>query len=59
MERGCPSCGRMIDASSSKCPYCNYEFQTDYDEDINEIPCPECGRIIEIDWSDNEEDDED
>lgn len=26
MERGCPSCGRMIDASSSKCPYCNYDF---------------------------------
>jgi len=26
MERGCPSCGRMIDASSKKCPYCNYDL---------------------------------
>ncbi len=26
MERGCPSCGRMIDASSVKCPYCNYDL---------------------------------
>ena len=41
------------------CPYCGYEFQTDYDEEISEIPCPECGRIIDIDWSDNEEDSDD
>ncbi|MCI9110678.1 MAG: RDD family protein [Bacilli bacterium] len=26
MERGCPSCGRMIDANSKKCPYCNYDL---------------------------------
>lgn len=26
MERGCPSCGRMIDASSKRCPYCNYDL---------------------------------
>jgi len=26
MERGCPSCGRMIDVSSKKCPYCNYDL---------------------------------
>ena len=26
MERGCPSCGRMIDISSQKCPYCNYDL---------------------------------
>ena len=26
MEKGCPSCGRMIDAELNKCPYCNYDF---------------------------------
>lgn len=26
MERGCPSCGRMIEASSKRCPYCNYDL---------------------------------
>ena len=26
MERGCPSCGRMIDSSSKRCPYCNYDL---------------------------------
>ena len=41
------------------CPYCDYEFQTDYDEDVSEIPCPECGRIIDIDWSENDDSDED
>ncbi len=41
------------------CPYCGYEFQTDYDEDVSEIPCPECGRIIDIDWSENDDSDED
>lgn len=41
MERGCPSCGRMIDASSSKCPYCNYDFTDlnkmfrNYDAEMN------------------------
>lgn len=41
MERGCPSCGRMIDASSSKCPYCNYDFSDlnkmfkNYDAEMN------------------------
>jgi len=38
------------------CPYCGLEFQTEYDEEIVEIPCPECGRLIEIDWSDDEKD---
>lgn len=37
------------------CPYCGFEFQTEYDESITEIPCPECQEIIEIDWSDDEE----
>lgn len=26
MEKGCPSCGRMIDGNFSRCPYCNYDF---------------------------------
>lgn len=26
MEKGCPNCGRMIDATYNKCPYCNYDF---------------------------------
>ncbi len=39
------------------CPYCNYEFVIDTDEEKNEIECPECNNIIELDWSgENEED---
>lgn len=38
------------------CPYCGFEFQTEYDENIEEIPCPECGRLIDIDWSEDDED---
>jgi len=39
------------------CPYCNYEFVTDINSDINtEVECPECHNIIELDW--NGEDDE-
>jgi len=26
MERGCPSCGRIIDSDAKKCPYCNYDL---------------------------------
>ena len=26
MQKGCPKCGRLIDASYQKCPYCNYDF---------------------------------
>ncbi len=41
------------------CPYCNYEFIIDVDENKTEIECPECQNIIELDWSgdiDREED---
>jgi predicted ribosome quality control (RQC) complex YloA/Tae2 family protein len=41
------------------CPYCNYEFIIDVDENKTEIECPECQNIIELDWSgdvDGEED---
>lgn len=27
MQKGCPKCGRMIDANAINCPYCNYNFQ--------------------------------
>ena len=33
------------------CPYCNYEFIIDMDENKKEIECPECENIIELDWS--------
>ncbi len=38
------------------CPYCNYEFIVDYDDNKSEIECPECKNIIELDWSDNYDD---
>lgn len=41
------------------CPYCNYEFVTDFtmiDDEKNEIKCPECNNIIEVDWNEEEED---
>ena len=41
------------------CPYCGFEFQTEYNEEIEEIPCPECGKLIEIDWSDDDDEDDD
>lgn len=40
------------------CPYCNYEFVIDVDENKTEIECPECHNIIELDWS-GDPDDED
>ena len=33
------------------CPYCNYEFVIDVDENKTEIECPECNNLIELDWS--------
>ena len=33
------------------CPYCDYEFVVDVDEDKTEIECPECGNTIELDWT--------
>lgn len=46
------------------CPYCNNEFVTDLslmNEEKTEIKCPECNNIIELDWNDDcdcEEDDD-
>lgn len=39
------------------CPYCNYEFVIDVDEEKTEIECPECQNIIELDWSGDVEQD--
>ncbi len=33
------------------CPYCNYEFVIDVDEEKTEVKCPECNNIIELDWT--------
>ena len=41
------------------CPYCNYEFIIDVDENKTEIQCPECQNIIELDWSGDVEEDGD
>jgi len=40
------------------CPYCNYEFVIDVDENKTEIECPECQNIIELDWSGDIDEDE-
>lgn len=40
------------------CPYCNYEFVIDVDENRTEIECPECQNIIELDWSGDVDGDE-
>ena len=37
------------------CPYCGFEFQTDYDEEIEEIICPECGQSFDSDWDDEDD----
>lgn len=37
------------------CPYCGFEFQTDYDEEIEEIICPECWQSFDIDWDDDDD----
>ncbi len=38
------------------CPYCNHEFVTDINADINtEVECPECHNMIELDWNGEDE----
>lgn len=41
------------------CPYCNYEFVIDMDENKTEIECPECNNIIELDWTGDLEEEQD
>jgi len=38
------------------CPYCNYEFIIDLDENKTEVECPECKNTIELDWTGDVED---
>lgn len=37
------------------CPYCNYVFAAEADENKKEVQCPECENIIELDWDGLEE----
>lgn len=39
------------------CPYCNYEFFIDVDENKTEVECPECKNTIELDWNGDVDDD--
>ena len=41
------------------CPYCNYEFIIDIDENKTEVECPECKNIIELDWTGDVDDEPD
>ena len=45
-----------LEEFENNCPYCNYTFDADIDDNVREIVCPECNNIIELDW--NQEDDE-
>ena len=47
------------DGFEISCPYCNFIFNADIDENFNEIKCPECGNSIELDWTGNLDDGED
>ena len=33
------------------CPYCDYEFIIDVDENKTEVECPQCQNTIELDWT--------
>ena len=38
------------------CPYCNFEFDVEYDEENHETTCPKCNNLIELDWGEFEDD---
>ncbi len=40
------------------CPYCNHGFSVEINETSKEIACPECKNIIELDWSEDIDEDE-
>lgn len=40
------------------CPYCDYDFVIDIDDNKTEVVCPECENVIELDWSGNIDDEE-
>ncbi len=33
------------------CPYCDYEFIIDEDENKKEVECPNCKNIIDLEWN--------
>jgi len=38
------------------CPYCNYEFVSDFSQSLKEeVECPECHNIIELDWNNQDD----
>ena len=38
------------------CPYCDYEFLIDDDENKKEVQCPNCKNIIDLEWNGEVED---
>lgn len=38
------------------CPYCNFEFEVEYDIQNTETVCPKCKNLIELDWGEYEDD---
>ena len=40
------------------CPYCDYEFIIDVDEEKTEIECPQCKNTIELDWTGDTDEEE-
>ena len=40
------------------CPYCDYEFFIDVDENRTEVTCTECKNVIELDWSGDTDEEE-
>lgn len=39
------------------CPYCEYEFVVDKDNNKNSVKCPNCKNEIELDWTGNLDED--
>ena len=33
------------------CPYCEYEFPIEADEELETVKCPNCNNEIELDWT--------
>lgn len=38
------------------CPYCNFEFEVEYDTENTETVCPKCKNLIELDWGEFDDD---
>ena len=56
----CEECGEEDFDFEIVCPYCDSTFVANLNlinEDNAEIRCPECNNLIELDWSDEEDED--